>query len=98
VRSKRDRRRMILADVPDAPHAPAPLKPIGFGSPRHPADRCSLYNTPAEFAVCLDCRYNKGAQGSGILCAHRFGIDPTLIDGVLTQFKDGEIVPLDDES
>ncbi len=60
-----------------------------FGSPRRPADRCTYADTPAEFALCFSCPYNRGAQGSGIRCAHRFGIDPTLVDGVLTQF-DGD--------
>ena len=62
---------------------------INFGSPRRPADRCTYADSPAEFALCFSCPYNRGARGSGILCAHRFGIDPTLVDGVVTQF-DGD--------
>lgn len=62
---------------------------INFGSPRRPADRCTYADSPAEFALCLSCPYNRGARGSGIVCAHRFGIDPTLVDGVVTQF-DGD--------
>jgi len=95
VRSKRDRRRMILAGEPVAASAPAQLKLIRFGVPRRVADRCTLWDVPAEFALCLDCRYNRGAQGDGILCAHRFGLDPTIVDGMPTQLRDGEIVPLD---
>ncbi len=96
MRSKRDRRRAILADTPDQPHAPAELKLILFGSPRGPADRCTYLDAPAEFARCLDCRYNRGAQGSGILCAHRFGLDPTIVDGITTQFNGGDILPLEE--
>lgn len=93
--SKRDRRRAILHNIPEQPHAPAQIKVITFGSPRRPADRCTFLDAPAEFAQCLDCTYNRGAQGSGILCAHRFGLDPTLVDGHATQFNGDDIVPLD---
>ena len=96
MRSKRDRRRAILADAPDQPEMPVELKLIMFGSPRRPADRCTYLDAPAEFARCLDCQYNRGAQGGGILCAHRFGLDPTIVDGRITQFKGGDILPLDE--
>lgn len=95
--SKRNRRRAILEDIPAQPHAPATLKLIRFGSPRRPADRCTYLDAPAEFGRCFDCSYNRGAQDSGILCAHRFGLDPTLVDGRATQFSAGEILPLDEE-
>lgn len=94
--SKRDRRRAILSDVPDEPHAPAVLKPIQFGSPRRPADLCTLYDAPAQFSLCLDCHYNQGARGGGILCGHRFGLDPTVVGGIKTQFKGDSILPLDE--
>lgn len=96
---KRDRRRALF-EQPDAPtelRAPGELKLIGFGSPRRPADRCTYLDAPADFGTCLDCSYNRGAQGSGIICAHRFGLDPTLVDGRPTQFNDGEILPLDEQ-
>ncbi len=67
--------------------SPTHCKLITFGSPRRPADRCTYADAPAEFAVCLDCPFNRGARGSGILCAHRFGMDPTLVDGKLTQLN-----------
>ncbi len=72
-----------------SPRAPSVDRLITFGSPRRPADRCTYADAPAEFALCFSCPYNRGAHGSGIRCAHRFGIDPTLVDGVLTQF-DGD--------
>jgi hypothetical protein len=88
--TRRDRRRAVLLE-------PAPAPPTGgtrlisFGSPRRPADRCTYLDAPAEFALCLGCDYNRGARGSGIICAHRFGIDPTLVDGVPTQLDGDEI-------
>lgn len=96
MRSKRDRRRMILTDEDELIHAPSELKLITFGSPRRPADRCTYRDAPATFGSCIDCRYNRGAQGSGIICAHRFGLDPTYVDGIGTQFNGGDIVPLDE--
>lgn len=100
MRSKRDRRRAILhpedTRVPDEPHAPAALKLINFGSPRREADRCTYADAPARFDLCLDCRYNRGAKGSGILCAHRFGLDPTLVEGLPTHYSSGDIVPLEE--
>ena len=68
---------------------------ITFGSPRRRADRCTYLDAPAEFALCLDCAYNRGARGSGILCAHRFGIDPTLVDGIPTQLDGDSILFLE---
>lgn len=95
--SKRERRRALLNDQSETPQlAPAQIKLIGFGTPRHPADRCTYLDAPAQFGLCLDCSYKRGAQGSRILCAHRFGLDPTLVDGRPTQFSEGEIVPLDE--
>jgi len=96
VPSKRDRRRAILADEPTQQHQPEQPRLVLFGSSRHPADRCTYTDTPAEFARCLECQYNQGAQGSGIMCAHRFGLDPTLVDGIATQFRSGDILPLND--
>jgi hypothetical protein len=96
VRSKRDRRRIILADEPVESHAAPQIRLIRFGSPRRAADRCTLWDAPADFAICLDCRYNRGAQGDGILCAHRFGLDPTMVAGQRTQLRAGDIIPLDD--
>lgn len=96
MRSKRDRRRAIIADEADEPTSPPQIRLINFGTPRRPADRCTYLDAPAQFGTCFDCRYNKGAQGSGILCAHRFGIDPTVVAGMTTQFKSGDIIPLDD--
>jgi hypothetical protein len=95
VPSKRNRRRAILVDAPQTERVPAELKPIRFGSPRHPADRCTLIGAPAQFGLCFDCSYNHGAQGDGILCAHRFGLDPTLIDGTLTQVQGDQIIFLE---
>ena len=92
--TKRDRRRTILAQDPPEP-ATSELKLITFGTPRRPADRCTYTDTPAEFGLCLDCPYNRGARGSGITCAHRFGIDPTLVDGVPTQIDGDSIRWLD---
>ena len=94
--NKRDRRRALLAEVPDEPHAPAELKPIQFGSPRRPADLCTLYDAPAQFGACFGCGYNRGGRGSGILCGHRFGLDPTVVAGIMTQLKGDSIVPLDE--
>jgi hypothetical protein len=96
VPSKRDRRRIILTDVPDEPQAPAEIRLISFGSPRKAADHCTYLDAPAEFAHCLGCHYNRGARGSGIMCAHRFGLDPTVVAGVKTQFQSGDILPIDD--
>ena len=95
--TKRDRRRSLLLDQRPA-LAPPESKLIRFGSPRHPADRCTYADAPAVFAVCLDCSYNHGAHGSGISCSHRFGIDPTLVDGVPTQLDGDGIRWLDGES
>lgn len=90
----RSRRRAILsADEP--PGMPGELKLITFGTPRRPADRCTYADAPAEFALCLGCPYNRGARGSGIVCAHRFGLDPTLVDGVPTQLDGDAIRRLD---
>ena len=86
--TKRERRRAILQDT-GLPRVASELKLIRFGTPRHPADLCTYADVPAEFTLCFTCPYNHGARGSGILCAHRFGIDPTLVDGIPTQF-DGE--------
>lgn len=108
--SKRSRRREILGDLPEQidpqdgrslgrePERGAELRLIMFGSPRRPADRCTYFDAPAEFAQCLDCQYNRGAKGSGVVCAHRFGLDPTVVAGKTTQFNAGEIVPLDQEN
>jgi hypothetical protein len=95
VRSKRDRRRAILHEELPGVQAPAEWTLIRFGSPRRPADRCTLIDAPAQFALCLDCAYNRGAHGDGIQCAHRFGIDPTLVDGTLTQIQGDQIIPLE---
>ncbi len=88
--SKRDRRRAILGDHREE-RLPGELRLIAFGSPRRSADRCTYADAPAEFGLCLDCQYNRGARGTGILCAHRFGIDPTLVDGIPTQLDGDEI-------
>jgi hypothetical protein len=108
--SKRNRRRAILTDLREQidpqdgrslglePEQGAELRLISFGSPRRPADRCTYFDRPAEFGQCLDCQYNRGAKGSGIVCAHRFGLDPTVVSGKITQFNAGEIVPLDEGS
>ena len=95
MRSKRDRRRAIMADEQQG--APVDWRLIRFGSPRRPADRCTLIDAPAQFGVCLDCSYNRGAHGDGIRCVHRFGLDPTVVDGVLTQAHGDIIVVLDRE-
>lgn len=95
--SKRDRRRAILLDD-EAATAPVELKLITFGSPRHMASRCTYIDGPAEFGLCIDCAYNRGARGSGIICAHRFGIDPTLVDGIRTQLDGDSIRWLDDDT
>ena len=93
--SKRDRRRAITAEPPDEPAAPAEVRVIRFGSPRSPADRCTYLDTPAQFALCLECQYNHGAQGSGIVCAHRFGLDPTMVAGRKTQLHGDDILPVE---
>lgn len=93
--SKRDRRRQILADAPPPDATPPATRLIRFGSPRRAADHCSYWDAPAIFARCLECRYNVGAQGDGVRCSHRFGLDPTVVAGVVTQLRNGEIVPLD---
>ncbi len=93
--NKRDRRRAILVDEPTSHHVPGEVKLIRFGSPRRAADRCTMIDAPAQFALCLDCPYNGGARGDGIRCIHRFGIDPTLVDGALTQIVDDEIQRLE---
>lgn len=93
--TKRDRRRAILAGELTAP-MPGELKLISFGTPHRPADRCTYVDAPAEFGLCLGCVYNHGAQGSGIICAHRFGIDPTLVDGIPTQLDGDAIRRLDE--
>lgn len=93
--SKRDRRRAICAETPDESAAPAELRVVRFGSPRNPADRCTYLDAPAQFALCLDCPYNHGAQGSGILCTHRFGLDPTMVAGRKTQLQGDKILPLE---
>ncbi len=95
--SKRERRRTVLLQVPEQPRAPGELKQILFGSPRRPADRCTFWDAPAQFALCLDCGYNRGARGSAIVCAHRFGVDPTMIDGMKTQLQGGDILALDED-
>ena len=94
--TRRERRRAVLLGPVPAPPAGYP-RLISFGSPRRPADRCTYLDAPAEFALCLGCAYNHGARGSGIVCAHRFGIDPTLVDGVPTQLDGDEIRLLDAE-
>ncbi|GAC1565088.1 MAG: hypothetical protein NVS4B8_25740 [Herpetosiphon sp.] len=70
------------------------IRVITFGSPGHPADHCTYAGAPAEFMLCIDCPYNRGASGTGIKCGHRFGIDPTLIDGRPTQIQNGDIIEL----
>src|SRR3712207_5892791 len=93
--TKRDRRAALLDPAP-APTV-GEIRLISFGSPRRAADRCTYLDAPAEFALCLDCAYNRGARGSGILCAHRFGIDPTIVDGIPTQLDGDSIRRLDAE-
>ncbi len=90
--STRHKRRAILGDEPAA--QPAPDKLIRFGSPSRPADRCTYTNSPAEFRQCFGCSYARGAQGLGMRCGHRFGLDPTLIDGRPTQLQGDDIVDL----
>ncbi len=85
--------RAILSETSDRLSQPAKL--IQFGTTRRAADRCTLYDAPAQFSQCLDCEFRRGTQGLGILCGHRFGIDPTYVNGVLTQIQDDGIVPLD---
>lgn len=94
--TRRSRRQSILAaDTPAVREAPPKL--IQFGSPGRAAGHCTYADAPADFLLCFDCSYNRGAKGTGILCGHRFGIDPTLVGGRTTQFRDGEIidVPVD---
>jgi hypothetical protein len=93
--TKRDRRRAVLQDD-DSSTAPVELKLITFGSPRHAASRCTYVDAPADFGLCFDCTYNRGARGSGIVCAHRFGIDPTIVDGARTQLDGDSIRWLDE--
>ena len=69
-------------------------KLITFGQP---ASQCSLHDRPAIFAQCMDCDYRRGARGLGILCGHRFGVDPTYITGRLTQIQGDQIIPLEGE-
>lgn len=66
---------------------------ITFGQPASP---CTLYGRPAVFAECMECEYRHGSRGLGIVCGHRFGVDPTYIDGRLTQLCGDEILPLDE--
>ena len=77
--------RAILRDTSDPLSQPAKL--ITFGSERRPGDVCTLRDATARFDLCLGCEYRRGAQGLGILCGHRFGIDPTYVNGVLTQIR-----------
>jgi hypothetical protein len=86
---RRKAARAILSETGDQFAQPSKL--IAFGSERRVSDRCTLYDAPARFDQCLGCAYRRGAQGLGILCGHRFGIDPTYIDGVLTQIRDDGI-------
>lgn len=95
--SKRDRRRLILADEPQAERSSREHTLIRWGSPRLAADRCTMIDAPAQFALCLHCPYNAGAHNDGIWCTHRFGIDPTLVDGTLTQVRGDQIEWLNDE-
>ncbi len=91
--TKRSRRQSILDG--DAPLSQeAPLKLILFGSPGRTAGQCTYGDAPADFMLCFDCPYNRGAKGTGILCGHRFGIDPTLVGGRPTQFQNGDIIDL----
>jgi hypothetical protein len=94
--TRRDRRRAALLDGAAAQPA-TEQRLISFGSPRRPADRCTYLDAPAEFALCLHCAYNHGARGSGILCGHRFGIDPTLVNGIPTRLDGEDILFLDDD-
>jgi hypothetical protein len=91
VPNKRDRRRALLAGEAQAAPVLAERKLIRWGSPRRAADRCTMIDAPAQFALCLDCPYNAGAYNDGIWCIHRFGIDPTLVDGTLTQVRGDHI-------
>ena len=86
---RRKAARAILRDTSD--QFAQPTKLITFGSDRRISDRCTLYDAPASFDQCLSCAYRRGAQGLGILCGHRFGIDPTYVNGVLTQIRDDGI-------
>jgi len=95
VPNKRDRRRALLADEEQAAHVPTERKLIRWCSPRRLADRCTMIDAPAQFALCLDCPYNAGAYNDGIWCTHRFGIDPTLVDGTLTQVRGDQIERLE---
>ncbi|KPL85197.1 MULTISPECIES: hypothetical protein [Herpetosiphon] len=82
--------RALFNDQQDEPASPPKL--IRFGSTQ--SDQCSLYDAPAKFEQCLGCEYRRGSKGLGILCGHRFGLDPTYINGILTQIRDDEILPL----
>jgi hypothetical protein len=93
--SKRDRRRALLAGEPQAARALTERKLVRWGSPRRAADRCTMTDAPAQFPLCLDCSYNAGAHNDGIWCTHRFGIDPTLVDGTLTQVRGDQIERLE---
>ncbi len=90
---RRKAARAILRET-SSQFAPEP-RLITFGSDRVPSDHCTLYDQPARFDQCLGCEYRRGTKGLGILCGHRFGIDPTYVDGVLTQIQDDSITPLD---
>lgn len=67
---------------------------VTFGTNRSESDLCTLHDIPARFELCLDCEYRRGTRGLGILCGHRFGIDPTMVDGKLTQIQDDSIQPI----
>lgn len=89
---RRKAARAILRESSDQFAQPPRL--ITFGSTRRVADRCTLYDRAARFEQCLGCEYRRGAQGLGILCGHRFGLDPTYVDGVLTQVRHDDIEEL----
>lgn len=90
---RRKTARAILSDTSDR-FAQQP-KVIQFGTTRRASDRCTLYDAPAQFNQCLGCEYRRGTQGLGILCGHRFGIDPTYVNGILTHIQNDEILPLE---
>ena len=93
MRRKKAKARAILQET-SSQFRPEP-RLILFGSDRGERDRCTLYDAPAQFDQCLGCEYRRGTQGLGILCGHQFGIDPTYVDGILTQLHDDSITPLD---
>jgi hypothetical protein len=95
--SRRDRRRALLLGD-GSPNARAERKLITFGSTHHPASHCSYADAPAEFALCLPCSYNRGASGTGIVCGHRFGLDPTLVGDIPTQLDGDSIRWLDPDA